>query len=78
MYGLALIEMTRVAEQEHIRAAKAARLLTAVRRERRRVLGPGRTARAWEAFWAPRDAVLVTGASAAERSTTDLVPCTDC
>jgi hypothetical protein len=77
MYGLVLIEMTHVAEQEHLRAARAARLLSTARHERRRVLGPGRAARAWEAFWAPRGVIIVTR-TAADRTSTDLVPCADC
>jgi hypothetical protein len=78
MYGLALIEMTHVAEQEHLREATTARLRAQARRERRCLLGPGRTARAWTAFWAPRELVLVIGASAGDRSSTALMPCTDC
>jgi hypothetical protein len=78
MYGLALIEMTHVAEQEHLRGAMMAQVRAQARRERRRLLGPGRTARAWTAFWAPRDFVLMPRPPAGDRNSTDLTPCTDC
>lgn len=78
MFGLALIEMVRAAELERMREASMARVQAQARRERRRLLGPGRTARAWAAFWAPRDFVLVLRTSAADRNSTDLTPCGDC
>jgi hypothetical protein len=55
MFGLVSIEMVRAVELERMREASLARVRAEARRERRRLLGPGRTARAWAAFWAPRD-----------------------
>src|ERR1035441_4395324 len=55
MYGALIIELAQVAEQEHMQEALMARARAQARRERRRQLGPGRIARAWTAFWAPRD-----------------------
>jgi hypothetical protein len=77
MFGLALIEMVRAAELERVREASAARVQAQARRERRRLLGSGRLARAWTAFWAPGDFVLVLRA-ASDRSSADLTPCSDC
>jgi Tfp pilus assembly protein FimT len=77
MNGPQLIEMARVAKQEHEQAAVIARARAEARSERRRLLGPGRVARAWAAFWAPRDMVLVSR-RAAERVSADLTPCVDC
>lgn len=76
MIGPQLIEMARVAEQEHLQAAVMAQARAEARSERRKLRGPGRVARAWAAFWAPRDMVLVSR-RAAER-TADLTPCVDC
>jgi hypothetical protein len=59
MYGALIIELAQVAEQEHMQEALMARARAQARRERRRQLGPGRIARAWTAFWAPRDVILV-------------------
>jgi hypothetical protein len=78
MFGLVLIEMVHAAEQERMREASVATVRAQARRERRRLLGPGRTAHAWAAFWAPRDMVLVLRTSAADRKSTDLTPCSDC
>jgi hypothetical protein len=77
MYGSQLREMAQVAEQEHMRNALMGRARAQQRRERRRILGPGRVARAWAAFWAPRGAVLVSR-RAAEGNSSDLTPCVDC
>jgi hypothetical protein len=77
MNGPQLIEMARVAEQEHIQDAVMARARAEARSERHRLLGPGRVARAWAAFWAPRDMVLVSRRTA-ERAPTDLTKCVDC
>ena len=77
MNGPQLIEMARVAEQEHGRAALMARARAEARREHRRLLGAGRVGRAWAAFWAPRDMVLVSR-RAADRVSADLTPCVDC
>ena len=74
---LMLMEMAHVAEQEHMRNALMARAVAQARRERRRRLGPGRLARAWTAFWAPRD-VVVTYRRAADGAQADLTPCVDC
>jgi hypothetical protein len=77
MNGAQLIEMARVMEQEHIQAAAVARARAEVLSERRRLLGPGRVGRAWAAFWAPRDMVLVHR-RAADSAAADLTPCVDC
>jgi hypothetical protein len=73
MNGPQLIEMAQVAEQEHMMNAVMAR----ARAQQRRQLGPGRVARAWTAFWAPRD-VQVVFRRAADNAPTDLTPCADC
>ena len=77
MYGSQLREMSQVAEQEHMQYAIMARARAQERRERRRILGPGRVARAWTAFWAPRGANVVYR-KATEGKSTDLTPCVDC
>ncbi len=77
MYGAQLIEMARVAEQEHLQAAVTARARAQARWERRSLLGPGRVARAWAAFWAPRDMVLVFR-HAEDSAASDLTSCVDC
>ncbi len=77
MNGPQLIEMARVAEQEHMQAAVMARSRAEARIERHRLLGPGRVARAWAAFWAPRDMVLVSRHTA-DMAPADLTPCVDC
>jgi hypothetical protein len=77
MNGPELMEMAQVAEQEHMMNAVMARARAQQRRERRRQLGPGRVARAWKAFRAPRDAVLVSR-RAKDGAPADLTPCTDC
>jgi hypothetical protein len=78
MYGPQLIEMAQVAEQEHMLKAVMARTRAQQRREMRDLNGPGRFGRAWAAFWAPRDFVLVSRARVADGHSTDLTPCTDC
>lgn len=78
MFGAVLIEMVRATELERMREASMARVRAQARRERRLQLGPRRIARAWAAFWAPRDFVLVPRTSTADRNSTDLTPCTDC
>ncbi len=77
MNGPQLLEMAQVAEQEHMMSAVMARARAQQRRERRRLLGPGRVARAWTAFWAPRDVVLVYR-RAGDGVPADLTPCADC
>jgi hypothetical protein len=77
MFGLVLIEMVRAAELERAREASATRVQAQARRERLRLLRPGRLARAWTAFWAPGDFVLILR-SASDRNSTDLTPCSDC
>jgi hypothetical protein len=77
MYGALIVEMAQVAEQEHMQEALMARARAQARRERRRQLGPGRIARAWIAFWAPRDVVLVYR-RAGDGAPADLTPCADC
>ena len=77
MYGALITEMAQVAEQEHMQEAMMARARAEARRERRRRLGPGRAARAWTAFWAPRDMVLVYR-RAGDAAPADLTPCADC
>jgi hypothetical protein len=54
-----------------------ARARAQARSERRRVLGPGRLARAWAAFWASGDMVAVQR-RAADSGPADLTPCVDC
>jgi hypothetical protein len=76
MYGALITEMAQVSEQEHMQEAIMARARAEARRERRRLLGPGRAARAWKAFWAPRDMVLVYR-RAGDNSPADLTPCAD-
>jgi hypothetical protein len=77
MNGPQLLEMAQVAEQEHMMSAVMARARAQQRRERRRLLGPGRVARAWTAFWAPRDVVLVYR-RAGDGVPADMTPCADC
>lgn len=77
MYGPQLLEMAQVAEQEHMMSAVMARARAQQRRELRRQLGPGRVARAWTAFWAPRGVELVYR-RAGDGAPTDLTPCVDC
>jgi hypothetical protein len=78
MYGPQLREMAMISEQEHMQKAIMARTLAQQRREMRELRGPGRFGRAWKAFWAPRDFVLVPRTAVAERKLTDLTPCVDC
>ena len=77
MYGAPLIEMAQVAEQEHMQRALMARERAIERRERRRQFGHGRAGRAWKAFWAPRDVVVVFR-RVGDSPATDLTPCADC
>jgi hypothetical protein len=77
MYGNLITEMAQVAEQEHMQQAILARARAQARRERRRIMGPGRVARAWTAFWAPRDVVMVFR-RAGDGAPADLTPCVDC
>jgi len=77
MYGALIVEMAQVAEQEHMQQALMARARAQARRERRRQLGPGRIPRAWTAFWAPRDVVLVYR-HVGDGAPADLTPCADC
>jgi hypothetical protein len=77
MYGAQLIEMAQVAEQQHMLENVMARARSQERREARRASGPGRAARAWTAFWAPRDVVLVYR-RAGDAGPADLAPCADC
>jgi hypothetical protein len=76
MNGPQLLEMAQVAEQEHMMSAVMARA-RAQQRRGRRLLGPGRVARAWTAFWAPRDVVLVYR-RAGDGVPADMTPCADC
>ena len=78
MNALVLIELTHAAEQERLREAMMAGVRAHARRENRRLRGPGRTARAWAAFWAPRDMVLVSRTGAGDGRSTDLAVCADC
>lgn len=78
MYGPQIREMAMVAEQEHMQHALMERALAEQRRELRSQRGRGRFHRAWAAFWAPRDFVLVPRAAVGERVPTELSPCTDC
>jgi hypothetical protein len=78
MFGPILIEMVRAADLERMREVSMATVRGQARRERRRLLGPRRIARAWAAFWAPCDFALDPRSSAADRNSTDLTPCRDC
>jgi hypothetical protein len=78
MYGPQIREMAMVAEQEHMQHAMMGRTIAEQRRELRNLRGPGRFHRAWTAFWAPRDFVLVPRAAVGERGSNELAPCTDC
>jgi|HubBroStandDraft_4_1064222.scaffolds.fasta_scaffold1771764_1 hypothetical protein len=78
MYGLTIIEMAHVVEQEHMRDAIMARAARQARREARQQRGPGRVGRAWAAFWAPRDFVLVSRSALSDSTSADLTPCLDC
>jgi hypothetical protein len=78
MNGPQLIEMAQVAEQEHMMHAVMARARAQQRRELRRQRGPGRVARAWSAFRAPRDVELVYRHRAGDGPAVDLTPCVDC
>jgi hypothetical protein len=77
MYGAQLVEMAQVAEQEHMLENVMARSRAQDRREARRHAGPGRISRAWTAFRAPRDAILVYR-RASDGAPVDLAPCADC
>jgi hypothetical protein len=77
MYGAQLVEMAQVAEQEQMLEHVMARCRAQERREARRRLGPGRVSRAWSAFWAPRDVVVVYR-RAGDGVPADLTPCADC
>jgi hypothetical protein len=77
MYGAQLVEMAQVAEQEHMLENVMARCRAQQRREARRLLGPGRVSRAWSAFWAPRDVVVIYR-RAGDGVPADLTPCADC
>ena len=77
MNGALLIEMAHVAEQEHMLNSVMARARAQQRLEQRRLLGPGRVARAWTAFWAPRGTVMVYR-RAGSGAPADLTPCVDC
>jgi len=72
-----IVELAQVAEQEHMRDALMAQARAQARRERRRVQRPGRIGRAWKAFWAPPDVVLVFN-RAGDGVPADLTPCADC
>jgi hypothetical protein len=78
MYGQ-LLELAEIAEQEHMRAAMMARARRQARQERRQRRGPSRTARAWSAFWAPRDFVLISRTELRSIRNDRLgEPCLDC
>jgi len=76
MYGAVIVELAHVAEQENMQQALMARCRAQARRERRR-LGPGRIARAWTAFRAPRGAVIEFR-RAGDGVAADLTACADC
>jgi hypothetical protein len=52
---LVLIELAHAAREERMQEATAARLRARARCENRLLGRPGRAARAWAAFWAPRE-----------------------
>ena len=78
MYGPQIREMAMVAEQEAMQRALMVRTVAQQRRELRELRGPGRFGRAWAAFRAPRDFVLVPRTALGDTKLTDLTPCTDC
>ena len=78
MNPLVLIELAHAADEEKLREATTARVRAQARRESRRVRGPGRTARAWAAFWATREVVAAPRGSAGDSRSADLAICTDC
>jgi hypothetical protein len=78
MTGLVLIELAHAAEEERMREATTARVRAHARRENRHLRGPGRTARAWAAFWAPREVVVVSRTGAGDARSADLAICADC
>jgi hypothetical protein len=78
MAGLVMIELAHAAEEERMREAMTARVRAQARRENRRRRGPGRTARAWAAFWAPREMVVVSHSRADDAPSADLATCADC
>jgi hypothetical protein len=78
MNPLVLIELAHAAEEDKLRDAMSARVRAEARRETRRLRGPGRTARAWSAFWAPRDMNVAPRGGAGDSGSADLAICTDC
>ena len=78
MAGLVLIELAHAAGEERMREAMTARVRAEARRENRRRRGPGRAARAWAAFWAPREMMVVSRSSAGDAPSADLAACADC
>jgi len=75
---LVMIELAHAAGEERMREARTARLQAQARCENRRLRGPGRTARAWTAFWAPREMVLEARTAADRARSADLTICTEC
>ena len=78
MSPLVLIELARAADEDMLREAMTARVRAEARRESRRVRRPGRTARAWAAFWAPRETVPAPRGGAGDSRSADIASCTDC
>jgi hypothetical protein len=78
MNPLVLIELAHAAEEDKLRYAMTARIRAEARRESRRYRGPGRAARAWAAFWAPREMVVAPRGGAGDSRSADLAICTDC
>lgn len=78
MNPLVLIELAHAAEEDKLRDARIARARAEARREAHRLRGPGRTARAWAAFWAPREMNGAPRGGAGDARSADLAICTDC
>jgi hypothetical protein len=78
MNALVLIELAHAAREERMREAMTARLGAQARREKRSLRGHGRTARAWAAFWAPREMGVVSRTGAGDAGSADLAICADC
>ena len=78
MTGLVLIELGHAAEEERIREAAAGGVRARAQRENWDLDGRGRTARAWAAFWAPRDMVVELRNRGSDTGVRDLTICVDC
>ena len=78
MTGLVLIELGHAAEEERIREAASTGVRARASRENWNLDGRGRTARAWAAFWAPRNTVVEFRKGGSDTGLRDLTICVDC